>query len=232
MDGSLSTAPRWTPVFERISDEKRRRVLQSAKVAFARDGFAGTNVNLVAAAAGISVGALYKYFRTKADLFLAIVDEYEFLLGGALENIFSSEPTFAGRIEALIRAAVRSAQDDPELLRIYVDCTTEALSGMAVELSGRIETVSATMYRRMIAEAAASGEIASDVDPAFAAFLLDDIFLMIQFSYASTYYRNRLRIFIGEARDDTEAVVAAAMRFIMRTFEPRLDAARIIAPSP
>ncbi len=209
--------PRWTPVFERISDEKRRRVLESAKSAFARDGFAGTNVNLVAAAAGISVGALYKYFRTKDDLFLAIIEESHELLESTLAGIFAAEPTFFGRVEAILRAAVRSAQDDPELIRIYVACTTEELSGLAEQLSGSIENVSATRYRSMVAEAAAAGEIAADTDPATTAFLLDDLFLAIQFSYASTYYRNRLRLFVGDAADDAGAIIAAALGFIRRS---------------
>ncbi len=221
MDDSSTQAPRWTPVFERISDEKRRRVLESAKTAFARDGFAGTNVNHVAAAAGISVGALYKYFRTKDDLFLAIIEESHALLESTLDGLFAAVPEFFGRVEAILRAAVQSAEDDPELIRIYVACTTEELSGLAEQLSGRIESISAIRYRRMVAEAAAAGEIIADADPATTAFLLDDLFLAIQFSYASTYYRDRMRLFLGDVADDAEAVVAAALAFIRRSLEPR-----------
>ncbi|HQO66671.1 MAG TPA: hypothetical protein PLI66_08020, partial [Spirochaetales bacterium] len=92
---------------------------------------------------------------------------------------------------------------------------------LAERLSGSIETISATQYSRMVAEAAAAGEIASDVDPALTAFILDDIFLMIQFSFASTYYRDRLRLFAGGAADDDEAIVAAALAFIRRALERR-----------
>jgi len=221
MAGTNAPAPRWTPVFERISDEKRRRVLESAKAAFARDGFAGTNVNHVAAAADISVGALYKYFRTKDDLFLAIIEESHALIETTLAGIFAAEPSFFGRVEAILRAAISSSRDDPELVRMYVACTTEELSPLAERLSGSIETISATQYSRMVAEAAAAGEIASDVDPALTAFILDDIFLMIQFSFASTYYRDRLRLFAGGAADDDEAIVAAALAFIRRALERR-----------
>ena len=49
-------ARRWTPTFERICEQKRRRVLDAAKKAFAHHGYAGTNVNLVAREAWISVG--------------------------------------------------------------------------------------------------------------------------------------------------------------------------------
>ena len=213
---------RWTPVFERISDEKRKRVLERAKASFARDGFSGTNVNRVADAAGISVGSLYKYFRTKEDLFLAIIEESHVLLETTLNSIFAAEPGFFGRIEAILRAAVGSAVQDPDLIRIYLACTTEELSTLAERLSGRIESVSATLYRRMVADAAAAGEIAADADPSSSAFCLDDIFLAVQFSYASTYYRDRLRHFVGDAMvDDPETLIAAVLLFIRRALEPR-----------
>ncbi|MFA6506807.1 MAG: hypothetical protein WCT14_11935, partial [Treponemataceae bacterium] len=71
-------------------------------------------------------------------------------------------------------------------------------------------------------DAAAAGEIAADADPASSAFCLDDIFLAVQFSYASTYYRNRLRHYVGDAAvDDPEILIAAAMRFIRRAMEIR-----------
>ncbi len=216
-----TSKPRWTPVFERISDEKRKRVLESAKAAFARDGFSGTNVNRVAAAADISVGSLYKYFRTKEDLFLAIIEESHVLLETTLNAIFEAEPDFFGRIEAILRAAVTSAVQDPDLIRIYLACTTEELSTLAERLSGRIESVSANLYRRMVADAVDSGQIAADADPAYSAFCLDDIFLAVQFSYASTYYRNRLRHYVGDAAvDDPELLIAAVLRFIRRAMEP------------
>jgi len=194
--------------------------LESAKSAFARYGFAGTNVNRVAEAAGISIGSLYKYFRTKEDLFLAIIEESHAFLEDTLDGIFASEPDFFGRVEALLRVAVRSAQDDPDLIRLYVACTTEELSPLADQLSGRIESISAARYTSMVADAAAAGQIRGDVDPAATAWLLDDIFLAVQFSYASTYYRDRLRIFAGDAAAP-EAVIAAAFRFIRSSLEPR-----------
>jgi TetR/AcrR family transcriptional regulator len=211
-----SSVPRWTPVFERISDEKRKRVLESAKGAFARYGFAGTNVNRVAKTAGISVGALYKYFRTKEDLFLAIIEESHAFLEDTLNRIFDSEPDFFGKVEALLRVAIRSAQDDPDLIRLYVACTTEELAPLAEQLSGRIESLSAARYTRMVADAVAAGQIRGDVDPAATAWLLDDLFLTVQFSYASSYYRDRLQVFVGKA-GDPETIITASLAFIRRS---------------
>jgi len=46
-------------------------------------------------------------------------------------------------VEAILRAAVRFARDDPELIRIYLVCTTGDLSGLSEQLSSSIEHISA-----------------------------------------------------------------------------------------
>lgn len=209
---------RWTPVFERIPEEKRRRVLDAALRSFATRGFAGTNVNLVAAEAGISVGALYKYFRNKEDLFLALVESAHDLLESTLDGIFAGEAGFAGRVEAVLRAAIASSRENPDLARLYIACTTEELAPLASRLSFKLESVGATRYRAMIEEGRRRGEIPAGIDPGTGAFLMDDIFLMIQFSFGAEYYRNRLRLFLGEIPTDSEALVSAARDFILRAF--------------
>lgn len=211
---------RWTPVFERISDDKRRRVLESAKAAFARDGFAVASVNRIAQDAGISIGALYKYFRTKEDLFLAIIDESRALIMSTIRSILEAESGFFERVEALLGAAAMSAREDPDLIKLYVACTSEELAPLAPELSARIESASAGLYRAMVEEAQASGEVRGDIDPRFAAFLVDDIFLSVQFSFASTYFAGRLDAFVGPGASPVE-VVSAALAFVRAALEPR-----------
>ena len=61
-------------LFMRIPEEKRRRIINVAVREFAGHGFTGANVNRIARGAGISVGALYKYFPSKERLFMHIVE--------------------------------------------------------------------------------------------------------------------------------------------------------------
>jgi AcrR family transcriptional regulator len=51
--------------------ETRERLLRAAADAFARHGYDGTRVADIAAAAGVSNGALYAHFGSKADLLVA-----------------------------------------------------------------------------------------------------------------------------------------------------------------
>jgi Transcriptional regulator len=222
MDTSLEKRARWTPIFDRLPEDKRMRVLYSAKKAFAESGFTGANVNDIAKDAGISVGALYKYFRSKDDIFLAIIDASRDQLEGMIDQVLKSEKSFLGRVEALLRLAISSSQDDPDIVRIYIACTTQELKSLAVELTSRIESVTANRYPVMIEEARKSGEINPTVDDRAAAFMLDDLLLMLQFSYGSDYYKDRLRLFLGVGAGDPlaepEAIVSSMLAFLKAAF--------------
>lgn len=208
---------RFTATFARLPEDKRRRVMDQARRIFARDGFAGTNVNEIAAGAGISVGALYKYFRTKEDLFLTLIEEAHSTLERVLGGIAAEEGALLEKIERVLAAAVEFSEREPELVQIYLDCTTQRLAPLAAKLSRNIETIAATTYRRLLDEAKARGEIPSEVDTTFAAFCLDNLLLIVQFSYGSRYFRERLRVFAGEDVPERKAeVVAGVLAFTRR----------------
>ena len=60
---------------ERMRDASRRRILKAALRLFATHGYAGTSIRMIARAASISVGLLYNYFPSKADLLGALFEE-------------------------------------------------------------------------------------------------------------------------------------------------------------
>lgn len=65
---------------ERISREEkklqsRRRILDAAHHVFFRDGFMLANLDEVATLAGVAKGTLYRYFESKADLYVAVLAE-------------------------------------------------------------------------------------------------------------------------------------------------------------
>lgn len=58
------------------SDERRRQIMEAALPVFAEKGFKGTTNRDIAQAAGIAPGLIYWYFKSKEDLFNAILDEF------------------------------------------------------------------------------------------------------------------------------------------------------------
>lgn len=67
---SVQPIPRQTPAAHAAA--MRERILDGASAAFAGSGFRGTSVPAIAAAAGVSVGLIYRYFPSKEELFLAV----------------------------------------------------------------------------------------------------------------------------------------------------------------
>ncbi len=64
---------------EPLTPERRRaltreHLLDAAAIVFARDGYHGASLDDVAAAAGFTKGAVYSNFKSKEDLFLALLD--------------------------------------------------------------------------------------------------------------------------------------------------------------
>lgn len=64
------------PRFRRRKADRPREITHAALAAFADKGFAATRVNDVAKRAGVSKGLLYRYFRTKDELFKAVVRSF------------------------------------------------------------------------------------------------------------------------------------------------------------
>ncbi|WP_102142103.1 TetR/AcrR family transcriptional regulator [Mycobacterium hubeiense] len=64
----------WTR--ERRLEHTRTLLLDAAEEVFAEKGFIPATLDDIAKAAGYSKGAIYKYFATKEDLFLAASDRY------------------------------------------------------------------------------------------------------------------------------------------------------------
>ena len=61
------------PRYRRRKEDRPHEITAAAFDAFAEKGFAGTRVDDVAKRAGVSKGLLYLYFKTKEELFKAVV---------------------------------------------------------------------------------------------------------------------------------------------------------------
>ena len=58
--------------------ESRHRILEAARDVFFHDGFMRANLDEMAEKAGVAKGTLYRYFESKADLYVAVLtDNYE-----------------------------------------------------------------------------------------------------------------------------------------------------------
>jgi AcrR family transcriptional regulator len=124
------------PRFRRRKEERPQEIAEAALAAFAEKGYAATRVDDVARRAGVSKGLLYLYFKTKEELFKAVVRSFvvpridalvaivdsselsseEFLRGPFLDFV----KTLPGSpVSVLIRLMIAEGPKHPDLLQYY-----------------------------------------------------------------------------------------------------------------
>ena len=205
--------------FAKTSEQRRRRVLDEAVREFAVKGFSGTNINLIAERAEISIGAMYSYFASKEALFLTIVSQQFDILMETLDDIDVEQP-FTAVVRDLFRMVMVKTNDFPEFSQIYHNITTQSMSQMAKKLSSQFEADMLNFLLMLIDKAKARGELSAQLDARMLAFCIDNLLIMFQFSFSSDYYRERMRLFLGEERlADDEQLIDDIMVCVAKQFQ-------------
>ncbi len=205
--------------FKKISDEKRQRILDAAIMEFSEHGFDSANINTIAQKSGISVGSLYKYFDNKEDLFLTVVHVGVETLKSILESIMTGDETLEARIETIIKAIQVHTRSNVHLTKLYNEMATESRSNLVWKIVSDMENATAGLYTSFVKDAQEAGYVRNDIDANFMAFYLDNLFIMLQFSYACEYYKERMKIFVGEdVFDNDELVASQLIKFIKGAF--------------
>ena len=153
------------PRFRRRKEDRPQEITEAALAAFAEKGYAATKVDEVAKRAGVSKGLLYLYFKTKEDLFKAVIRSFvvpkideltaiidsselsseEFLRGPFLEFV----KTLPGSpISVLVRLMISEGPKHPDLLQFYWEnVVSRGLDALNVLLERGIEN---SEFRRCV----------------------------------------------------------------------------------
>jgi AcrR family transcriptional regulator len=81
--------------------ETRALLLQAAETIFVRDGYEGAELGEIAALAGRTKGAIYAQFKSKEDIFLALIEDRSNCHRVRMQKILAKSPTVDGNIAAL-----------------------------------------------------------------------------------------------------------------------------------
>ena len=83
------------------SAQTRAQLMASARQLFLRRGFHAASLELVAEEAGFTIGAVYSRFGSKADLFLAILDEHIDRIVAEVAKVADSDQPLGAHAELL-----------------------------------------------------------------------------------------------------------------------------------
>lgn len=208
--------------FDKISPDKRDKILNVAVQEFASCGFENANINTIAKKAGVSVGSLYKYFDTKSDLFLTSINYGIETLETLLSDVVASDVDIMEKLERILRAAIEFSRTNDVMIKLYNEFTTESNAELGERLVEKMEALTAQTYKDAIIQGQVDGEVRADIDPGMAAFLVDNLLMNVQFSYACAYYKERFQYYAGEDIFEKDAfVIENILRFIKAALKPQ-----------
>ncbi|MFD1332950.1 TetR/AcrR family transcriptional regulator [Methylopila musalis] len=163
-----------SPVSEtrsRRADDQRRRILDAAVACFARSGFHAASMQQICAEAGMSPGALYRYFPSKDSLIEAIVERDRADVPELLAPLLEAEDVVGALVEAGVRFMSGALQ--PDGMPIYAELCAEAVRNPHIHaINQRCEREIHDLLTRVVRRGQALGQIDPALDPVEAVRLL------------------------------------------------------------
>ncbi|MEU1710818.1 TetR/AcrR family transcriptional regulator [Streptomyces sp. NPDC005706] len=140
-------------VTQQHMDARREQILGAARRCFLRDGFHSTSMQDLFAEAGLSAGAVYRYFTSKDEMILAIAEEnmrdvLDITLAVATNRQGQSVGAVLAELLDVIR--VKSAEEDVAALAVLVwgeAMRDRSLAAKLDHLVGRIRANLVTLVR-------------------------------------------------------------------------------------
>jgi AcrR family transcriptional regulator len=140
---------------------------------FSVRGYEVTTNRDIATEVGITPGALYHYFESKLDLYLAVNDDVQSQVLMRLSESISDQVFFADRVAAILDAALAMNLRDPSVARfvgaVRVDARRHPELALALQLR---DDRLVRFFSNLVADGVDSGEIAEIDRPLVQAFLL------------------------------------------------------------
>lgn len=186
-------------------DERRQMVVAKALALFAKMGYAKVSFLTISEATGVARTALYRYFKTKREIFDEAIHSVTSVLVDELKAISVKELPVSRRIEQSCLVVMEAIHINKEFFYAICDFVFSMVR-TGEDMTSRIEMFTGgfrVVLQRLVAEGVQNGELKSSIDPESAA---EAIFALME-SFA-------FRVLLG-----TEMDVRAARRRFKSTIQ-------------
>ncbi|HUU27799.1 MAG TPA: TetR/AcrR family transcriptional regulator [archaeon] len=166
-----------TETFHKLNPDKKQKIIRCAIENFAHNGYTGTSMDSVAECAKVAKGALYRYFTSKKDLYMLVVDNLvddidryaqEFIESHSTNNAFE---TFRDHMVSIHELYKRFSVHQQVLCNILYQEELE-FKGEVLAKFGKLTT----QYTRLVLQRGiARGEIREDIDLDAAGFVIESV---------------------------------------------------------
>src|SRR5579883_82460 len=155
--------PRTEEEHQRIREEQKKHILESAVRVFARKGLAVTKMADIAAEANVSYGLAYHYFPNKERILDELLEESLNMITRTAQQALEMPGTPWDRLNWLVSKRIQSLQQRPEFIMVFHQALTdEATRSKWREMAHKKNDYLIEVLKRLITEGQAAGQIAHD----------------------------------------------------------------------
>ena len=101
-------------------EARREEILSAAERLFSKHGFFKTNMAEIARVAQFAMGTVYRFFQSKEDIYISLLEQKIEELAKLLEEHVSVAQTATDKIMAVIQVKLAFADRNRDFFRIYV----------------------------------------------------------------------------------------------------------------
>ena len=198
----------------------REWIFRAACAEFAARGFAGANVDRIAAAAGVNKAMIYYHFKSKAALYRAILNDMFTAVAARLDAMAAEHRTPEGKIRAFVEAIAREAEARPHFPPIWFREVAEGGTHLEV---GTLKIVGGIVQR--LARTIQEGIAANRFQPIDPLLVHGGIVGPLLLYYASGPLRKRLARagLAGADSYGSEEVIAHVQRVALNSLQGKMS---------
>lgn len=105
---------------QREYEARRQEILCAAEELFSKNGFFKTSMAEIAAAVQFAMGTVYRFFKSKEEIYISIVEVKVEELASHLEKEMAAVNSASEKIRAFIQAKLDHADRNRDFFRVYV----------------------------------------------------------------------------------------------------------------
>ena len=205
-------------VANEIVERRPEEIMAACKKLYRKKKLREISIKDISSETSLSRPAIYNYFDTKEEIFLDTLQTMKHELESVLMPLLSAEVPFLNKIETVLRTLYRFSCRHPYVNKIYNEMTSEGNFPLSIRIAREIEGISSYYYRTLIEIAKKEEGLSETIDPEVFAFCLDNLFMMMQFSFSCEYYKKRKEIYLKEKAKDDEFVLNQTLSFLRGAF--------------
>lgn len=210
------SVPKSPTTVEPTPDSGAERILAAAAQLFAEEGFAGTSMQAVARAAGVSKSNVFHHFPGKEALFAEVIRLAMAEFRARLEDMLGSDDDLHARLWTFLDAHLRHIERRAPVARLLLRQARQADAEQGEALARDMFNPNFSLVLRLLERAREEGLIAADADIVLAALL------MLNANLFHLETRNVLRHMQGvDFADDPAAFTRRLTTLLVNGLAPR-----------